>query len=85
MKIWKSKRFWQVILMIGILPFLSCLLKGLDGAINGISFLWGPADYGWEGFLTAIVFFSYLFWPAYLIGLILIMISVFALVYRKYK
>lgn len=85
MKIWKNKRFWQVILLIGCLPFLICLLKGLDGAINGIAFLWGPADYGWEGFLTAVVLFSYLFWPAYLIGLVLVQISVFALVYLKYK
>lgn len=83
MKIWKRKGFWWALLCIGCLPYLACLWTGIDAAFTGISFLWSAPDYGWEGFLTAIVVWSYLFWPAYLVGLMLIMISAFALICMK--
>ena len=85
MKIWKTNSFWKAILFIGCLPFLSCLWTGIDRAVNGFSFLWSPVEKGLDAFLTAVLLFSYLFWPAYLIGLMLILVSVFALIYLKYK
>ena len=85
MKLFANKRFWKAVLIIGCAPYLACLWAGIDSAINGISFLWGSAEKGLEGFLTAILFFSYLYRPAYPIGLMLILISVFALTYLKYK
>lgn len=85
MKLFANKLFWKAALFLGCTPYLACLWTGIDRAINGISFLWGPAEKGLEGFLTAVLFFTYLYWPAYLIGLMLILISVFALAYLKYK
>lgn len=85
MKIWKNKRFWQVILLIGCLPFLICLWQGLNGAINGFSILWEAADYGWDGFLCGVIVWSFVYWPTYLVGLMLILVSAFALIYLKHR
>lgn len=76
MKILKSKRFWQCVLFLGLLPFLICIGYGLYSAFTGIAFLWGPAEFGLEGFFTAVVFWSFVYWPTYLAGLTLICLSI---------
>ncbi len=85
MKLLKNRVFWKTVLFTGCLPFIGCLWTGLDRAINGFSFLWSPVEKGLDAFLSAVLLFSYLFWPGYLIGLMLILVSVFALIYLKYK
>ena len=85
MKLLKNRNFWRIVLCTGCLPFIGCLWTGIDRAINGFSFLWSPVVRGFYAFLTAVLLFSYLYWPAYLIGLMLILVSVFALIYLKYK
>lgn len=80
-----TKPFWKAVLFLGCTPYLACLWAGVDGAISGISFLWGSAENGLDGFLTAVLFFTYLFWPAFLIGLMLILVALLALAYLKYK
>ena len=83
MKFWKSNWFWKLILGIGALPYGACLWYGLDAAINGSSILGGPASKGLEGFGLGVLVWTYLYWPSSLIGLMLIMVSVFALAYLK--
>ena len=78
MKFWKSNGFWKLIFGIGALPYGACLWYGLNAAINGYSILWGPASKG-----MGVLVWTYLYWPSYLIGLMLIMVSVFALAYLK--
>ena len=85
MKLLKNRNFWRIVLCTGCLPFIGCLWTGIDRAINGFAFLWSPVERGLDAFLTAVLLFSYLYWPAYLIGLMLILVSVFALIYLKYK
>ena len=75
MKIRSRKFLWGLIRFVGLLPFILCLLCGLQAAFNGISFLWSPADYGLAGFATAVLFWSYVYWPTYLIGLALIVFA----------
>jgi hypothetical protein len=67
--------------VVGLVPFLWALFGGLYTAVNGFSGLifGGAAYYGWNAFADWVFLFSFVAWPAYLVGIALIGISVFML------
>lgn len=79
----KKKVLWITLFIIGTLPFLIALVGCLNAANNGFAFLWGPAEYGLEAFGGYLLLFSYLFWPGYIIGLLLIIVAIIFLVRAK--
>lgn len=71
-------------MVIGASPFLYILYRCVDAAINGFTFGWGaPAEHGAQAFLSVLVLGSYVIWPAYIVGLILIIVGIHLL--RKNK
>jgi len=73
----KKKCFLIVLLAIGTFPFLIPLIAGIYKAAIGFSGLavLSPAVYGWEAFMNFLILYSYLYWPTYLIGALLICIA----------
>lgn len=82
-----------VLLVIGVLPFLITLYGGIysaiEGTYEGICIMCDMSTmdliYGMEAFKVTIAFAVYLFWPAYIIGLLFIVISIIMLVYIRKK
>lgn len=80
----KKKVLSILLIGIGSLPFLYILYRCIDAAIYGFSFgIWAPAEYGAQAFLSILVLGSYLIWPAYLVGMILIIIGIHLLIKSK--
>ena len=79
----KKTALWITLLVIGTVPFVLALLLSVNAAVNGFSFLWAPAEYGFEAFTGYLLMFSYLYWPGYIIGLILIIAALVALIPQK--
>lgn len=79
------KRKWKLLLFLGTTPFLAAILSGFYAAITGFSGLaiMSPASYGWAAFTDWIVLYSFVFWPTYVIGLILILWAVAKLITHK--
>ena len=65
----KNKRIWWIMLVIGVFPFVIPFLGFAYEMINSSS--WSLFDY-W-------VLYSFLYWPTYIIGIIMIIISVYKL------
>ena len=76
-----NKRLWKILLLVGILPFVIALLTGIYNAIVGFLGLtiMGKPQYGWEAFADWVILYSFIYWPTYVIGLVLIVLSVFKL------
>lgn len=76
----KSKRIiWIILLMVGIISFVIPLIAGIYDAINGfagICFLACDKYYGIKAFIGSIYLYSYIMWPTYIIGVILVVLSV---------
>ena len=68
-----KKELWRTLLVLGVVPFLIPLLGFGYEMLNGSD--WTLFDY-W--FL-----YSFLYWPTYLVGLVLIVLSVFKLRRQK--
>ena len=62
----KNKEFWWVLLIVGIVPFAAPFIGFVYEMINSSS--WSLADW--------LVLYSFVYWPTYVVGLILIIISV---------
>ena len=62
----KSKKLWQVLLIIGIIPFAAPFIGFVYEMINSSS--WTLVDW--------LVLYSFVYWPTYVIGLFLTIISV---------
>lgn len=62
----KNKELWWLLLVIGIIPFAAPFLGFAYEMLNASS--WTLIDY--------LVLYSFLYWPTYLVGLILIIVSV---------
>lgn len=62
-----KKKIWLILLIIGVIPFALALIVALSYANSGMR----------TSFIGGIIFFSYLFWPLYIIGLIFILASFF--------
>ena len=62
----KSKALWWVLLIIGIIPFAAPFIGFAYEMI--ISSAWTLVDW--------LVLYSFVYWPTYVVGLILIIVSV---------
>lgn len=74
-----KKIIWKILLIIGLIPFIAVIGYGIYSAIVGFNVLCilnCVKTYGFIAFRDSIVIFSYLFWPTYIIGLILVEISI---------
>ena len=83
-----KKIIWTTLLIIAILPFLLTLIVGVDASINGTSdglCIMCDRIYGMEAFEQILIFAIYLFWPAYLIALIVIILAIIRLVMLRRK
>ena len=61
----KNKKLWWILLIIGIIPFIAPLIGFAYEMINSSS---------WT-FMDWMVLYSFVYWPTYLVGLILIIVS----------
>lgn len=64
-------KIWRV---IGCLPFIGILSAAIYAAIEGVGFI-TTTIYGFEAFIMTIIVCSITLWPAYLIGIFLIVRS----------
>jgi magnesium-transporting ATPase (P-type) len=62
----KNKKLWWVLLVLGIIPFAVPFMGFAYEMINSSS--WTLVDW--------LVLYSFVYWPTYVVGLILIIISV---------
>ena len=78
---------WITLLIIGIIPFIIPIVFGASKAINGASIglcLSNCYDkYGLPVFFEYTFFYSIFFWPTYIVGFCLIILSVIKL--KRYK
>lgn len=77
-----EKEKWIIILIVGIILFVIPLIMGIYNSINGYSGLcWWICDYyyGVDALIDSILIYSYIFWPTYIIGVILIVFSIIKL------
>lgn len=80
----KNKRIWIVLLILGIVPFIFCLFYGIYNSIVGFSGLsFYNRYYGTKAFFDSIILLSYLIFPFYIIGLLLIILSIIKLRRKK--
>ena len=92
-KIKIKKIIWTVLLIIGILPFAITLYGSIYDSIvgthPGICIMCNVDDrsliYGLEAFEYGIAWAIYLFWPIYIIALIVIILAIIRLVMLKKK
>jgi hypothetical protein len=68
-----NKKIWWALLLLGIVPFLIPFFGFGYEMLNASD--WTLLDY--------FVLYSFLYWPTYLVGLVLIVISVFKLRRQK--
>ena len=73
-----KKIIWQILLFIGILSFAVPILLGIISFFTGFSFLSAYAT-GFEALFSLLAFWSFLFWQTYIIGIILIIVSIIKL------
>ena len=66
----KNKRLWWLLLVVGIIPFAAPLIAFMYEMINSSS--WTLVDW--------LILYSFIYWPTYIIGFILIAISVYKLI-----
>lgn len=73
----RKRIFWKVLLFIGFLPFVIALGSGIYAGITGYSGLAisGAPVYGFAAFMDWMILYSYIYWPTYVIGLVLIVVS----------
>lgn len=69
----KYIRKYKIIRILGFLPFVCLLCYSIYCFIFGFTFF--ETWYGFKGFYQALFWFSVLFWPLYIVGIILIVIS----------
>ena len=78
----KKKIIWIILLVVGIIPFIIPLISGIYDSINGfagICFADCTYDYGFSAFRDVILLYSWLMWPTYIVGGILIVLSIIKL------
>lgn len=75
-----KKIVWKILLVVGFIPFIAALLSGINAAINGFSGLsFCCSYYGFQAFIDCIFLFSIVYFPTYIIGIILIVLSIIKL------
>ena len=65
---------YKLLRVLGYLPFIGIVCFAIYEGLFGFSFL-GDTSYGFVAFLCVIGFYSFLIWPIYIIGIILIIKS----------
>lgn len=78
----KKKIVWIILLIAGIIPFAIPVITGIYDAINGFSglcFVGCDNYYGFQAFIDSVYLYSFIFWPTYIIGVILIILSIIKL------
>lgn len=78
----KKKLLWKVLLVIGMIPFVIVIGYGVYSSIIGFSVLCilnCTKEYGFIAFRDSIFLYSSVFWPTYIIGVILMIISIIKL------
>ena len=78
----KKKIVWISLLIVGIIPFAIPLIAGIYDSITGFSglcFIECDNYYGFQAFIDSIYLYSFIFWPIYIIGVILIILSIIKL------
>ena len=85
-----KKIIWTILLIVAILPFVITLGIGIYHSIfgihDGICILCDrPLVYGFEAFGVVIIFAVWLFWPAYIVAAIIIVLAIIRLVMLKRK
>ena len=74
----KSKLILKILLFLGILLLLIPIISGIYYSIfgySGLCIVSCKKYYGFEAFIDSIIVYSYILWPSYIIGLILIIVS----------
>lgn len=77
------KKLWIFFLILGTIPFIIPLVYGIYSFFAGFSFF--TTTKGFEGMFDAIIVWSFVYWPTYIIGLILIIVSIIKLKKKKKK
>lgn len=76
----KTKKYiWKILLIIGILPFLGVLCYAIYSAIygfKGLCFFYCTKEYGLLAFRDSIILYSIVYYPLYIIGAILVILSI---------
>ena len=69
---------WKLMLAVGLLPFAAVLLSGIYAAVTGFSgmAITSPPLYGLPAFVDWVVLYSFVCWPTYVIGIVLIAAAV---------
>ena len=78
----KKKIVWISLLIVGIILFAIPLATGIYDSISGFSglcFIECDNYYGFQAFIDSIYLYSFIFWPTYIIGAILIILSIIKL------
>lgn len=78
----KKKKIWIGLLIVGIVSFVITLIAGIYDSIAGFSglcFVGCDNYYGYQAFIDSIYLYSYIFWPTYIIGASLIIVSIIKL------
>ena len=81
-----KKIVWIILLVIGIISFLIPLITGIYDSINGFSGLcFAGCDYyyGFNAFIDSIYLYSFIFWPTYIIGILLLVLSIIKLKFKS--
>ena len=81
-----KKKFWIVFLIVGIIPFIIPIISGIYYSRRGYSVLcWWQCDYyyGFNAFIDSIILYSYILWPTYIIGIVIIVLSIIKLKNKK--
>jgi len=81
----KRKIIWKIVLIAGLFPFAAVIVSGIYKAAAGFAGLAvsSPPAYGISAFLDWVVLASFVYWPAYLVGLILIVAAAVMLTRKK--
>lgn len=74
----KKNRKWKILLFIGTLPFIIIIGISIFSMFNGFTFMF-DTTHGLEAFCDSMLILSFLFWPTYIIGAVLIILSIIKL------
>lgn len=78
----KKKKVWIILLVVGIIPLIVPLILGIYNSIigySGLCLFQCDYYYGIKAFIDSIILYSYIFWPTYVIGILLIILSIIKL------
>lgn len=77
-----KKIVWIILLIFGLIPFILLIVGGFNAAFNGFSglcFFSCENYYGMAALIDYVLLFSFIYWPAYVVGLLFIVLSIIRL------